>query len=578
VPGLLVVARSSSFSLRGKNLDARTIAERLGVAAVLEGAVRRDGRRLKLSAKLVDGKTGYQLWSGSFDREVNDVFAVQAELAQAVIEAIVPLARGDDPAAVSAATSATPLTTSLSAYDLYLLGRAAQTMRGPIPGDYLQRSVGYFEQALAADPKFARAQAALANSRVLLLGYGDDSLSQEELTRRAEAAVYKALALDPNSSDSQVAHANLLSIIERPGAEETYRRAIGLNTNNSEAWHGYSVFLSRQPGRGDESDAATRRALELDPRSAVTWFNFLNGRWRPDDRRYLDEVDRAIRTFADVPDVLFGFAEESITSGRPVIGMKFAAAGRASSQPNSIEPGAASFSPAFLWRNVDEARVAREAEAEIRADPELRRKGIVFLLIDATGMTGNEARLRELFAEMAEVRGADDRQLTLRMAFWYSVFGRYDEAAKALALVEPVREVEGGGLGGSIVMFQALPAMLRVYRATGRAAQADELAHRYLAKWRAERPRNPEDWDQTQWTDLAALAANEGHRDEAVEALRHAMNQADLPFVFRPALPWFRDLEGDPGYDALVRERADRIVKLKAEMLAIEAGAASAAL
>jgi hypothetical protein len=200
----------------------------------------------------------------------------------------------------------------------------------------------------------------------------------------------------------------------------------------------------------------------------------------------------------------------------------------------------------------------------------------MFLLVDSTGMIGNEARLREVFAEMAEVRGAGDRELNLRMAFWYSVFGRYEEAARALALAQP-DEAGGGGLGASIDTFQALPAMLRVYRATGRGAEADGLARRYLARWRSERPQDPDEWDVASWTDLAALEANEGHRDEAVDALRHAMNQTDLPYLFRPTLPWFRDLEGHAGYDALVRERADRIVKLKAEMLAIEAGETRAA-
>ena len=167
VPGLMVVARSSSFSFRDQGLDVRTIAERLGVAVVLEGAVRRDGRRLRLSAKLIDGKSGYQLWSGSFDREVTDVFAVQEELAQAVIDAIVPVARGDAHAAVTA----TPPTTSLTAYDRFLLGRSAQTLRGPAGAEYLRKSVEHFEQALKLDPGFARAHGALANSLVLLMMY-----------------------------------------------------------------------------------------------------------------------------------------------------------------------------------------------------------------------------------------------------------------------------------------------------------------------------------------------------------------------------------------------------------------------
>jgi adenylate cyclase len=155
VPGLRVIARSSSFSFKGKDVDARTIAEKLGVTSILEGSVRRDGKRLKLSARLIDGATGQQAWSGSFDREMNDVFEVQAELARAVIDAIVPAARGE-----VAKTTPTP-TTDLNAYDLYLLAKAQLVLRTP---DGMQKSVDLSRQAVELDSGFARAQAHLATS------------------------------------------------------------------------------------------------------------------------------------------------------------------------------------------------------------------------------------------------------------------------------------------------------------------------------------------------------------------------------------------------------------------------------
>ena len=120
VPGLTVIARSSSFSFKGKGVDAKTIAERLGVTSVLEGSVQRDGQRLKLTARLIDGATGRQAWSGSFDRDATDVFVVQAELAAAVVSAIAPASRGEMTEAEVAPTS------DLKAHDLYLLGRGAQ--------------------------------------------------------------------------------------------------------------------------------------------------------------------------------------------------------------------------------------------------------------------------------------------------------------------------------------------------------------------------------------------------------------------------------------------------------------------
>jgi hypothetical protein len=188
VPGLRVIASSSSFSFKGKNLDAKSIAEKLGVTTLLEGSVRSDGRKLKVNAKLIDGSTGFQLWSGSFDREVTDIFAVQAELAAAVIDAIVPAARGD-------AVAAPPPTTNLDAHDHYLLGLAAQRSRSAAR---LAESVAQLEQAVALDPSYAQAHAALANSLLLWWGYsgggGADSLA------RAEQAAYKALALDASDA------------------------------------------------------------------------------------------------------------------------------------------------------------------------------------------------------------------------------------------------------------------------------------------------------------------------------------------------------------------------------------------
>ena len=134
VPGLAVIGRSSSFSFKGKALDARTIAGRLGATTILEGAVRRTGQQLRVSATLVDGDTGRTIWSQSYDRAMTDVFAVQEEVAAAVIDSIVPAVRGNGTNAVSPAP-----TRDTAAYDLYLLGRAAQEARTAGPPARIDR-------------------------------------------------------------------------------------------------------------------------------------------------------------------------------------------------------------------------------------------------------------------------------------------------------------------------------------------------------------------------------------------------------------------------------------------------------
>ena len=180
VPGLKVIARSSSFGFKGRDVDVKDVAERLGVTTVLEGSVRRDGRRLKLNARLIDGSSGQQVWSGSFDREVSDIFAVQAELASAIVNAIVPAARGE------VIDSATLPTTDLKAYDLYLLARTQLAMRTP---ESIQKSVELMEQALALDPNFARAHAHLAASLLFKRAYDSNSAAEDALMRRAETSI-----------------------------------------------------------------------------------------------------------------------------------------------------------------------------------------------------------------------------------------------------------------------------------------------------------------------------------------------------------------------------------------------------
>jgi tetratricopeptide (TPR) repeat protein len=416
-----------------------------------------------------------------------------------------------------------------------------------------------------ADPSFARAQAALANSLVLLLHYDRDQ-PRDETVPRAEAAVYKALSLDPNLSDAQVAYANLLRDTRREGAESAYRRALELNPSNAVAWHDYGVFLSFQEGRDDEVNSATRRSLELDPRSAITWMNYLNSILRPGAEAYREEVRRAITVLADVPDALLRLGSTAAISGYPVEALQFINAAAASGIPTSTPPEKVYFTALFPWLDADPDRVARDAQAVLN-EPGMRELAL-FTLIDDQGLRGREAQLRQLFADLGALRGADDKPLNAVMAFWYSVFGQYEEAARSLAVAEPIPERPVvGGLGSSIRNTQALPALLRVYRATGRTDPAGEIAKRYLAEWRAERPKSPDE-SNFSWADLAALEANEGNRDEAVELLRQAMRWSELPPGFQTRLPWFKSLEGHPGYDALVRERSARIEQVRAKMLA----------
>jgi hypothetical protein len=200
------------------------------------------------------------------------------------------------------------------------------------------------------------------------------------------------------------------------------------------------------------------------------------------------------------------------------------------------------------------------------------RNWLLSTLVTAHGILGQEQRMRELLA-LASGNTTDDEKILRRIEpFWLSVFGRHDEAARLFDASSYERENEGIPYRlGTSHESQALPALLRTYRATGRSKEADELARKYLARYRAQQPRDPDTEPYELWIRDAALAANEGLQDEAVKYLRQAMNWSETPIGFVPSLPWFRSLEGHPGYDGLRRELEQRVARARTRMLELDA-------
>jgi TolB-like protein/Tfp pilus assembly protein PilF len=277
VEGLRVAARTSSFQFKGRNADVREVGRRLDVGAVLEGSVRRSGNRLRIAAQLVSAKDGYQLWARSYDRELTDVFAVQEEIARAIVQALrIELGVGE-----GAALAAAP-TRDLEAYDLYLRGRYAWNHRSATA---LPEAVRYLEQAVARDSGFARAWAALADAYILLVPYAD--APREETWPKGRAAAEKALALDSTLAEAHTALAYGTMIYEWDwaAAEASFRRAIAADPDYPTGHHWYADFLAGR-GRLDESVREMERAHALDPLSRIIgaelgWVYYLMGRNGP---------------------------------------------------------------------------------------------------------------------------------------------------------------------------------------------------------------------------------------------------------------------------------------------------------
>ncbi len=259
-PRLRVAARTSSFQFRGKDADLRAIGQKLHVGAVLEGSVSTDGNRVRIAAELINVENGFQLWSGSYERNLNDVFAVQEEIARAVAtELKVKLLSGSAPAAIQ--RSINP-----DAYSDYLQGRFFYERRTQSD---LEKATSYFEQAIKLDPGYARAWSGLAWARMSQAD-SEYGVSFEEGYRLAREAAEKALQLDPSLAEAHAAIGRIKRTHDWDwaGADASFQRAIALEPQNAVALMSASS-LAASLGRFDDAVALGRRAVELDPLSVV---------------------------------------------------------------------------------------------------------------------------------------------------------------------------------------------------------------------------------------------------------------------------------------------------------------------
>jgi TolB-like protein/Flp pilus assembly protein TadD len=272
VPGLRVAARTSSFVFRNRPEDVRSIARRLDVAAVLEGGVRRQADAVRIYVQLVGARDGYQLWSANYERRLEDIFALQSEIAAAVAREVAPR---------SAAPAMLPATARFEAYNLYLRGRHHFHKRTEAA---LLRAVECFEQALALDPDYALAWSGLADATVLLSARFYGNLGLEAVVERAGPAVDRALALAPSLAEAH-ASAGLLHGHrgEVDAAIAALQRARALDPGYTMALVWLGLALVR---RGDfrEAGRVDHEAFRLDPLSPIVNANLGFDQLRYGDR------------------------------------------------------------------------------------------------------------------------------------------------------------------------------------------------------------------------------------------------------------------------------------------------------
>jgi serine/threonine-protein kinase len=264
VQGLRVPARTSSFVFKGKNVDITEIGRQLRVGAVVEGSVRRSRNSLRVTAQLIDVADGYHRWSETYERELRDVFAVQEEIARAIVTALEPklLVRLSAPL-VNAPTA------NLDAYDLYLRGRHAWHLRSE---EGFRMAIEYFEAAVAQDSGFALAYSGLSDTYILAGEQRQLPIPGAEANARAKAAAIRAVATDDRLAEAHTSLARVRANVDGdyPEAEREFLRAISLNPRYALAHSWYGLHLRRHhPGRDEDAIREGMLAEQLDPLSAA---------------------------------------------------------------------------------------------------------------------------------------------------------------------------------------------------------------------------------------------------------------------------------------------------------------------
>ncbi len=297
VEGLRVPARTSAFAFKDKQQDIRKIGEQLNVSAVLEGSVRKAGNKLRITAQLINVADGFHLWSETFDRDMQDVFAIQDDISRRIVDTLKIKLTGEQTVRLTKR-----YTENTEAYQSYLKGRYYWSKK---TDESLKKGLEYFKQSLDQDPTFALAYVGMADD-YMMMGGEYYVLASSEVRPLAKASALRALELDPNLGE---AHTSLalwnFHQFDWTTAEEEFKHALVLAPNYAPAHHWYAHLLSSER-RFDEALNHIRRAQELDPLALN--FRGSEGIILFTARRYDEALETLNKLAASFPDFTGGYS------------------------------------------------------------------------------------------------------------------------------------------------------------------------------------------------------------------------------------------------------------------------------
>jgi TolB-like protein len=446
IPGLRVAARTSSFQFKGENRDAIDIGKQLNVALVLEGSVRKAGVQIRITAQLIDASNGFHLWSETYDRELENIFAIQDEISAAIVGALKEHLELDvdvAPRVISA--------TNTEAHEAYLRGRhlVVQRTRATIEG-----AVREFEKAIALDPDYALGHAEVANAILLLARdqYGD--LTIAEAVARAAPHAERAMALDPTLAEAHAATGFVLWRQEKLDEALThFEQAIQINPNYSVVYLWMGNLITNSLGRYAEGFAAHEMTLRLDPLSIPTTGNYV---FALIDRNRLDEADRKLEKLASIAPSFYA----RLRGYRTSLGGKWANLPLASLDALRIDPESARARFFLTWQF---AAIGLEKEALAVSDAPLPFV-LTVLGRPEDAVTTAQARLAE-----------EPISLTARRDLGLALAGVGDYA-RARPTLEEMWQRSGGRVTrfGLFFTFNAA-ALIAIRRADGEEAEVGEL-------------------------------------------------------------------------------------------------------
>jgi eukaryotic-like serine/threonine-protein kinase len=295
IADLKVISRTSTHRYKSKPDNLPDIAKQLGVAHILEGSVQKSGDAVRVNVQLINARTDSHLWAEKYDRKLTDIFAVESEIATRIANTLQAKLTGSEQRAIAARP-----TENSEAYQLYLKGRYFWSKRTE---EDLLRAIDYFDQAIAKDPKYARAYSGIADCYIVLPFFS--KLSPIECRQKAKIAANKAIEIDNHLAEAHVSLGVLLIGGGKiPEAKREFLHAIDLDPNYANAPHWYANNVLVPLGQFDDAIAEFKRALELDPLSAPISANL--GSAYAMARRYSDAILQLQKTIELDPGFSYG--------------------------------------------------------------------------------------------------------------------------------------------------------------------------------------------------------------------------------------------------------------------------------